>query len=931
VGRQEQDLSELLDKRAKEKEQRQARVSVRPPLPGPSPNTPLAGARGADHFQTRHRPLNHLLGTPTGHHGRAVVPAESPFELRQKVNENPGDRTDSRPPKRRKCDFAPPTKMGYAQNLFGATLSLSAVPVSSAPPRRPTGSAYRAQPETSSPPEESMPNVRPLGQSREFASGIELQEGSSRARAVAPPSRTPLEPDSSAVLEDRESPEAASRTLGPSHPGKAILGGHGMSAQRSAGIGQHRLTSFSNGRPPTAASKPTIASAMPGIGRDKLAQDRQPALVVNLSEGDHSARGTAAPSLGASRSQAIALDEDENRRPDALAQVSERRKAAEKTGSVRVSANTEKRKPIKRSRLLQSAAKPSVVELATTATPSDVEEPAQEERTELRLKPRQKRGLLMLSEKRNKPKQPKRQVVPASGRISRESPEPPADTVMREPSLAFASPCSAPQQENPFASPPAAPRNPPHRIRREAENTDCIPPHAAADLSEPEEPRVDPPASPKPPEPAYDSSDKAKDETVTLSSSPSPRATRVRSRRKASVRTREELSETSSLDLEESSADAAPKPTQSRPSRRTRKKKNMDDQESGRSKKKVRTADSGDSDSEELPRAPARPHLAKLSRKSVRSREVFGFVPSSSPITNVNLLRPSFGASGPDPPNNDAGVTTCLAEPISAEPPASIEAQHSKEEGLISSLPTDTPQAASFALQPQIPLAKDGKGEQMIEESREERTPTSTAPQSVGPTKRPSLACHASTVSPESVIGSNKPAPVSIPDPEHIAAPEKETTPTTTMLKRESPTAVGSMTLRPQFRNFPEQPAHPMNDTPDIRPDSCVTEHAKGDPPIARTAETSRPRIANPATRGRKAALKSHAAGQVPLSIIPADPVPARVVVGMQQPPAMPRADPAAPSGRLKRTMRFPGFASAKGAGPWSREAHDLLESARPC
>jgi hypothetical protein len=775
-----------------------------------------------------------------------------------------------------------------------------------------------------------------LGESRELASGIGVHGGSLRARVVAPPSRTPLEPDSSAVLEDRESPETAPRTLGPSYPEKAIPS-HGMSAQRSVGIGQHRPASFGNGRPPTAASRPMTASAMPGIGRETFAQDCQPALVVNQSEGDRGARGTVAPSLGASRSHAIALDEDEDRRPVAPGQVAERRKAAEKTGSTRASANTEKRKPAKRSRLLQSIAQVPVVELATTATPN-VEEPPQEERTELRLKPRQKRGLLMLSEKRNRPKQPKRQAAPASERASREPPEPPADTAMREPSLAFgaetANPCPTAQQDNPFASPPAAPRNPPHRLRRAAENTDSIPPHAAADLSEQEETRVDPPASPKPPEPTYDDSDKAKDGTVSLPSSPSPRVMRVRPRRKASVRTREELSAASSPDLEESSADAAPEPTRSRPSRQTRKKKNLDDQESGRSKKKVRRADSEDSDSEELPKAPARPHLAKLSRKSVRSREVFGFVPSSSPITNANLLRPSFGTSGPDPPNNDAGVTTCLAEPTSAEPPTLIEAQPSEEEGPISLLPTDAPQAAPFALQPHNPLANDDKGEQVIGESRDERVPTFTAPQSVGPTKRPGLARHASAVSPESVIGSNKPAVASIPGPERIAAPEKETTPTTTTtsLERErSPAAVEGMTPRPQFRNLPEQPAHPMNDTSDIRPDSCVTERANGDPPVARTAEISRPRIANPATRGRKAALKSHAAGQVPLSIIPADPVPARVVVVVQQPPAMPRPDPAAAGGRPKRTMRFPGFASAKGAGPWSREAHDLLETPRPC
>jgi hypothetical protein len=35
-------------------------------------------------------------------------------------------------------------------------------------------------------------------------------------------------------------------------------------------------------------------------------------------------------------------------------------------------------------------------------------------------------------------------------------------------------------------------------------------------------------------------------------------------------------------------------------------------------------------------------------------------------------------------------------------------------------------------------------------------------------------------------------------------------------------------------------------------------------------------------------------------------------------------------SGLPKIKMTFPGFVSAKGGGPWSREAHDLLETGRP-
>ncbi|KAM7183044.1 Protein of unknown function (DUF2439) domain containing protein [Naviculisporaceae sp. PSN 640] len=138
VGRQNQDLSELIDKRAKEKEQRAAQ---RPAVPFVPMHTPLsitrtpAGQR--DHFQTRHRPLNQLLGTPTGHHGRALVPTESPYEQRRAADRTPDEESSSRAQKRRRHDDLQSSKMGYAQALFGAPLTLSGASMSSAPIRRP--------------------------------------------------------------------------------------------------------------------------------------------------------------------------------------------------------------------------------------------------------------------------------------------------------------------------------------------------------------------------------------------------------------------------------------------------------------------------------------------------------------------------------------------------------------------------------------------------------------------------------------------------------------------------------------------------------------------------------------------------------------------------------------------------------------------------
>lgn len=132
VHRTEQDLSELLDKRAKEKEQRQVQVATRPPGLGASLPRTAVRPVPRDHVQPLHRPLHQVIGTPTGHHGRAVVSTDSPFEQRHQ----PAESSDERVAKRRKYADPPPSKSGYAQALFGQSLTLSATPVSSFPARR---------------------------------------------------------------------------------------------------------------------------------------------------------------------------------------------------------------------------------------------------------------------------------------------------------------------------------------------------------------------------------------------------------------------------------------------------------------------------------------------------------------------------------------------------------------------------------------------------------------------------------------------------------------------------------------------------------------------------------------------------------------------------------------------------------------------------
>ncbi|KAI0403573.1 hypothetical protein F4802DRAFT_286755 [Xylaria palmicola] len=144
VGSRDQDLSELIDKRAQEKAQRQAAAATRRSLTAPV--TPLHTVKA---LPTPQKHLHNVIGSPSGHHGRAVLPTESPFEERQRRQDVP-QRDDARPAKRQRREISPPSKSGYAQNLFGATLTLSGRPLSQALPRHRPASLSRAREETAS-------------------------------------------------------------------------------------------------------------------------------------------------------------------------------------------------------------------------------------------------------------------------------------------------------------------------------------------------------------------------------------------------------------------------------------------------------------------------------------------------------------------------------------------------------------------------------------------------------------------------------------------------------------------------------------------------------------------------------------------------------------------------------------------------------------
>ncbi|KAI2639439.1 hypothetical protein GGS21DRAFT_507689 [Xylaria nigripes] len=145
VERYDQDLSELIDKRAQERAQRQAVSAAR--------RSSIVSVITPHKVKPQTLPQKHIhdvIGTPSGHYGRAAVPTKSPYEERTRVQALQADGLPSA--KRQKREVFRPSKTGYAQNLFGATLTLSGSPLSQAPVRhRPSKSSHTSTETIASP------------------------------------------------------------------------------------------------------------------------------------------------------------------------------------------------------------------------------------------------------------------------------------------------------------------------------------------------------------------------------------------------------------------------------------------------------------------------------------------------------------------------------------------------------------------------------------------------------------------------------------------------------------------------------------------------------------------------------------------------------------------------------------------------------------
>ncbi|KAG5925116.1 hypothetical protein E4U42_004469 [Claviceps africana] len=124
IGSREQDLTDVLDKRAREVEKRRAVAAAKTPASSRAQARPPAAAVETTHFQRNHRPLASIVLSP-GPLGRASIPNQSPYEARQSENLGAPQKQAAPSARKRRRSPSPPSRAGFARSLFGAALSLS--------------------------------------------------------------------------------------------------------------------------------------------------------------------------------------------------------------------------------------------------------------------------------------------------------------------------------------------------------------------------------------------------------------------------------------------------------------------------------------------------------------------------------------------------------------------------------------------------------------------------------------------------------------------------------------------------------------------------------------------------------------------------------------------------------------------------------------
>ncbi|TLD22231.1 hypothetical protein PspLS_08015 [Pyricularia sp. CBS 133598] len=835
IGTQEQDISGLVDKRVQEREQRAIKVAARlQQSSSVGGSRPIVRQSPNDHFQLRQLPLNQVLGTPTGHHGRALVPSESPFEQRQRAP--PNDETP-RPTKRPRREPSPPAKSGYAQNLFGTKLHLSSQPSSSLWQRTPRPTAPAAENPQRKPAQAGQPAKKP--------------EPAPRKEPKTPAVVDLIDDDGDDHTEKNDNrnhvevPETSTRANMPS---RQVRNAEKATKKRMAPV----QTSDIEATPlPRSLNQP--------VPKKPRLSDSTPLSSPEIVELNSPPAALSKPHKTLTRPPKVATTETRRPRPEPEPLPDKETDPAE---------------------LLE-----------------DDFTQQSKQKTALRIKSRKKRGLMMLSSNN----------VEASS-----DPEP------RE---------SRKHSNDAFVNP----QDTDSGLARESGRDVAT---AKTKKQRGEKPTEQHPRLPSP-SPAL--TDKSRDTSPAGHGGIEPPEKQTKQRGKARARANERAvnsaSETNSTPETRNDPPAAAKSSMQKGGKRARARPNVlveedsDSNETFESHSKAAQDpknrnvhpdvasllfdDDSDASNDWVPPPPTCQNLAKIS-ESKKKQEI------AKPTKALDRVRED-------------------SEPPAGQMRLEKLGRKSVKSREIIGWVFDQPPAVSFGPRAALPLIAS----QLARSPSPDPVPSSVIENPDGP-----------PMSPPDIVND-------VPTSSELA--QLIETPVATS-KRAPDLTIGKASADSLPKTVPDftekTTAHPVQETTldvavkNVVPVSAskpIAEGATKTTPDPAPVINSRPRIANPATRGRKAAVRSDAQGKVPQHILPTDPnsMPRKDVLQALATmmaasaneaaallPSQIEPPPAAPE-RPKIKMKLPGFAPAGASvgdvlGPWTREAYDLLGMGRP-
>ncbi|KAF9778822.1 hypothetical protein IL306_002879 [Fusarium sp. DS 682] len=975
TGQREQDLTELLDKRAKEVERRRTNAGTTRTPGSTAGATPTPrNDQNALHFQLRHRPLNGLVGGAS-RIGRAVISPHSPYEQR-KMAESPGQQQDSpsedaRPSKRRRREESPPSKMGHARALFGTTLTLtsfsSSIPAARSLPlhdrtaTRPkttsnttrdgtSGALKNADRSSKSPPPSSNPEeaetsvprqVAPRRVLTQRASLRELLAGNEhnrtgelpRPRETVPKNRVNV---TKQVRPQRPLPEdevVSLLTQEPEPPKNRRDTANKSSHQ--ARSDQESVADKPSKSRPTAHKPPETVGSKRGEeepaeidddaflnwlaqSEDPQSIDEVPAPLMDTGP-PRSRKSNSDPIPEAQRpvkesvrkvaQEPIVVDEDEDEDEEVLSLPKTVRNRPQNVAS-----KPPKKKDMSTSEPHGTKRTLSTDRASATETDSDRPPPAKEPRTELRIRSRQRRGLLMMAQSKqgSRPGSAGRSL-PSSGAGNETHPishaVARAASISEEPEAARKNAPKTTASGKTTTGQNSVKRNKPHGSVEEAGDqpieildTTTAEKTSDKDLDDESEPLEEPEVEAVPSDDAVSISYHSEDRR---SLTPPPRRTNP------SRRTRKRAAPfVSSEDEEEASAANSPAISED------------EEEDLSAEPKAGRKRD---------PKPSSGPRITKMSRKSVKSREIIGFVMPAEdfPIAGFNV-----GHAGPveaKKPDVDRATTKAPLEKVQdiskpSEKTVAKDDQPRVEQPRTTGNQAEAKRPTKEKEPEGVRPPNSGKDADTTQLPTNSKDPEAAKPPSKGKEKEKETEAaqpSASVEAPEGVQlvlkGKESKATVS---QEGVRELEEEQLSTKEKGHKElQPTTSGKdpETLQPLTKRKASEVAAEA-----AAPSTSGKRLEAPQPPAngKEQQDKQRPRIVNPATRGRKAARKQDAAGLPPRNLVQFEPATSSRFVPARPP------QKTTPVSNVPQS-ELPSFCRANG-GAWSRHAEDLLGMTRP-